>query len=268
MFHAQNEPKYMDLENHLDTLETLGVNPTTAFPTVLDAMGRVDQLEQTSSTYRANPPEINSEARRLGLTTNLDDTAAILAEADHVAYGQDEAHRQRVLDYLENATDFARGEALRQFRRSPILDLMRPAFDATAARITAAAETIPQGVMNLEDAARLGHADTYLQLERDIATWKQTGELIGELTAAGTLSTDHPRWPVEFMVDDLDAYREASAGSSRVTRTAAGIAAGRPNLHTPTGAPIPAPDDRDTRNAVYRANDDDHAAREALGLKK
>lgn len=268
MFHAQNEAKYMDLENHLDTLETLGVNPTTAFPNVLDNIGRVDRLIHTRSTYRDNPPEINTQARHLGLTANLDDTTAILTEADHVAYSQDETHRQRVLDYLENAADFARGEALRQFRHSPILDLMRPAFDATADRITKAAATIPQGVMNLEDAARVGLADTYLQLERDIATWKQTSELLSELADAGTLRTDHPRWPVEFMVDDLDAYREASAGSSRITRTAAGIAAGRPNLHMPTGAQVTAPNDRDTRNAVYRANDDDHAAREALGLVK
>lgn len=226
---------------------------------------RVDAIDRIRSRYAANPPEVNTAARTLAFSKDLTDENTVLTEADRIAADQDTEHRERVIEYFERAADQARGEALKRFRRADILDALRPAFDKLTTRITTAASTIPQGILNLDDAARLGHADDWLQLERDIATWKQTAELISDLAASDAIPGNRNRYPAEYMVEDITAYNEAAAGSSRITRIAAGNAAGRPNLHIPEGPT--APPTEDNRAAAYRANDEDRAARETLGLK-
>lgn len=261
-----NESKHMDLMEWLVTLEDLGVNIAKAFPKTVEMNGRVDRLLTIRSETIKAMPDITVTARRLGINDDLDDEAAIVSTADHAAFAQDPSHRERVAEFFERAADAARGDAIRQFRRSDVLEQLRPAFDELAQRITNAAKTIPTGVMNLDDAARTGHSDAYQQLERDIDRWSELAQLIGTLSTAGVIAGEGNRYPAEFMVDDLSAYTEAKAYSSRPLRHAQGIAAGRPNLHVPTGkAQEPIHDDR-ARALAYEANTADRAAREDLGL--
>lgn len=268
-----NESNHMDMIGWLDTLEDLGVNIAKEFPAVHSANERVDRLLNIRAQHANAATDINIAARKIGIADDLDDTDAVLTYADHYAYADNPDHRARVSVLLTRAADFARGDALRRFRRAPILDIMRPAFDTLAHRIVTAAATIPQGVMNVGDAARLGHSDAYLQLERDIAQWKDTADLIGALHDAGVLVADRPeRWPAEFMIDNLDAHREASGSIDHPMRRAAGIAAGVPNLHIPTegevipAAPLGSAEDTKTMWAAADANAADKAAREDLGL--
>lgn len=271
----QNESKHLDLQEWLSDLEDLGVNIAKRFPEVYRANERVDRLLSLRTKHKNTTPEINTAARRLGLIDDLDDADSIITAADHFAYGQDPDHRERVSALFSRAADFARGDAYNRFRRAPILDIMRPAFDELAERIVTASRTIPQGVIDIGDAARLGHADAYLQLERDLATWKKVAELVGAMHDAGVLVADRrDRWPAEFMLDDVQASREASGTVSHPLRRAMGIAAGRPNLHIPSGGEVTAPallgtaEDTTNKWVAMDANEADKAAREALGLKK
>lgn len=261
-----NESKYLDLLEWLDTLEEIGVDVAAAFPKVAAMNERGDRITSLQATAANEQPAVEITARRLGLNDNLDDAAAIITLADHVAYAQNPDHLERVSQFFARAADAAYGEAIRIFKRSDILGALRPIFNDVAARITATAEKIPTAAMGLEDAVRLGHADPYMQLERDMTTWANISTLLGDLMAAGVLKADTTRMPAEFMLEDVDAFRDACAGSPRLARRAHGIAAGRPNLHTPKGAALRVIHDDESRRASYLANDADQAARASLGL--
>lgn len=263
--YLQNEEKHMDLVEWLVTLEELGVNVAKAFPAVLAANERIDTLEAIRQQHTSTEPDLASFARRIGLTAELDNPDTVLADVAQVAYNQDEEHRQRVGELLERAADTAKGEAIRRFRRSDVLAAITPTFDTIAARIVASTDTITTSVFNLEDAARLGYADSYLQLERDLTTWKQIADLIGVWRTQGVLP-DQGGYTVAYMVNDADAYREAAAGTARPSRQAAGITAGVPHLHLPEPTPFEALNDRLTERAAREANHDDHTARADLGL--
>lgn len=263
--HLMNESKYLDLVDWLDTIEELGVDIAEAFPKVTEMNERGDRITSAQAAASNAQPNVETAARRLALHENLDDTTALVTLADHVAYAQNPEHQERVEQFFAKAADAAYGEAIRQFKRSDILGVLRPHFDAIAARIVAAAEKIPTAAMGLEDAVRLGEGDAYLQLETDLATWTKLAELLTELIRAGVL-TDEKRYPIEYLVEDPDAYRETVAGSGRLARRAHAIAAGRPSLHEPTGTPLPAIHDDTARRASYLANDADKAARADLGL--
>lgn len=264
--YAQNESKHLDLMEWLDTLETLGLNVEDTFPAVAAANARVDRLTQLQNHHVKTRRDANTVARQIGLTEDLDDAEAILTTADHFAYSQSDEHRQIVGDLLEGAADIAKGEALRRFRRSNPLEALRPIFEPLAARIVEAADIIPEGVINLDDAARLGHADTYLQLERDVRAWNDIADLLGDWREAGILDTAH--YPIEYMVEDPEAARETTAGLNRPTRRALGIRAGRPHLHIPEASPLAPLEPREQEWAARDANEADRAAREHLGLTR
>jgi hypothetical protein len=262
-----SESNFMDLERWFATLPDLGIDPHTAFPEESRLIERVRSLIMAQAEFKKRFTTDYTERAQLIASGDYDVEAAIEA-ATAAAHETSTDHHERVLQVLFRAQDFAQANAYRQFkhRRAGLLDAIRSEFDALSARIVAAATTIPMGVGDLEDAARLGHTDTYLQLERDFAGWGNLAGLVNEWTEAGLFGDEgRRRWPIEFMVDDVDAYREAHAGSSKLLRQAAGIAAGKPNLHIPTGT---RPEPVDRAADTWRANRADETAREKLGLPK
>ncbi|WJL95866.1 hypothetical protein QSU92_01165 [Microbacterium sp. ET2] len=272
--YLQNEDKHLDLAEWLDTLEQLGIDITTAFPAVADANQRVDRLEKIRSEHISTHRDITTIARQLGTADNLDDTTAVLTVADHFAYSQSDEHRQRVTEILEQAADFAKGDAIRRFRHANILAAIRPRFDALAARITEAEHALPGGVLNLDDAARLAHADTWMQLERDIATWNTLAGLLNDLVTARVLqhpaTGDQPASGIDFLIEDYDAFDDTLAGRGSVRAMAAAITAGRPRLLTPDeitprSAVQPLTHDQQARR-TWEANERDRAARAALPI--
>ncbi|MBT9607587.1 hypothetical protein, partial [Microbacterium sp.] len=179
-----------------------------------------------------------------------------------------EPEKSRVDNYRSiNAADEMHGHAIRIFRHSDILGILRPRFAELASRITSAAETIPYGVMSIGDAARLGHGDTYTQLERDVQTWKAIADLIGTLHQAGVLDLGKDYYPIEAMLEDVQAYWDALASSVRPMRVARAVAAGRPSLHVPTEPHLSFTTTADQdRWASEDANAAEKTARAALGL--
>ena len=261
-----NESKYLDVTGWIDSLEELDIDVEHSLPAVAESVTRVERLNSILAHHRKSFPEINVSARQLAVAVNLDDTAAALEKVNLLASSYDTAHRDRVTEILERATDIAMGESSRAFRRSDILAAIRPTFDAIAQRIVDAPGLIPQGTLNLEDAARLGCGSAYMQLETDLAAWKAMGELITSMLEDGALKTDARRYAIEYMVDDVDAYKSMGITNKRQHATA--IAVGRANLHHPTGPAYEPAHENDAREAAYLASEADKDARANLNLAR
>ncbi|MFS0794816.1 hypothetical protein [Microbacterium sp. 1P10AE] len=259
-----NESKHLDLIEWLDTIEDIGVNIADAFPGVIAANERAHRiLKIKEKAHQAH----TAGRRRLLATINLDDEDAVIVAVDRAAHAQNTEHAANVANLYDNAADELHGDAVRIFRRSDILAILRPRFDEVAARIVEAAETIPYGVMSIGDAARLGHGDTYTQLERDAQTWRAIADLISTLHQAGVLDLGRDYHPFEAMLEDVQAYWDTLASSGRPMRVARAVAAGRPNLHIPTEPHIPYGNTSDQdRWASEDANAAEKTARAALGL--
>lgn len=262
MSYLANEQKHLDLIEWLDTLEQLGIRTADTFAAVNAANERADRILKIGDEARQGTRPL----RQVLATIDLDDTAAVIAAVDRAAHARNEEHTQRVADMYNQAADDAQGDAIRLFRRTDLLKVIRPVFDETAARILAAVETIPYGVMSIGDAARLGHGDTYTQLERDVQRWKDIAELIDNLRTAGVVDLNE-HYPLEAMVEDVQAYWDTAASSGRPMRVGRAIAAARPSLRIPTEPHterITSPDQ--DRRASEDANTAEKAARAALGL--
>ena len=273
--YLQNEEKYLDLTEWLDTLEELGVNIPDALPTVAAATARVDQLERIGSQHLATRRETSTLAREIA-NTNLNDTTAVLTLADQLAYAQSDENRERVTEILEAAADIAKGDALRRFRRADIIGALRPGFDTITTRITHTQAQLPEGVLNLDDAARVGHADTWMQLERDITTWKTLSTLISDLTTAGILkpagTSEHHTVALDFLVENYDAYDTALAGRGSVRAQAAAIVAGQPKLRTPEEITEPSSAQlltyEEQARRTWEANQHDRDAQKSLAIAR
>ncbi|MDQ1084183.1 MULTISPECIES: hypothetical protein [Microbacterium] len=262
MAYLANEQKHLDLIEWLDTLEQLGIRTADTFPAVNAANERADRILKIRDEARQGTRPL----RQVLATIDLDDTAAVIAAVDRAAHAKNEEHTQRVADMYNQAADDTQGDAIRLFRRTDLLKVIRPVFDETTARILTAVETIPYGVMSIGDAARLGHGDLYTQLERDVQRWKDISELLTSLSAAGVVDLDE-HYPLEAMVEDVQAYWDTVASSGRPMRVGRAIAAARPNLHIPTEPHIErviSPDQE--RWASEDANTAEKTARAALGL--
>lgn len=257
-----------DVLDHTATLEKIGVDTAKGLADMKAAQqrqNRVGQIHQKARDAASQPPHV------LLANLDLDDADAVIAAVDRVAYLQNKDHRAKVSDIFEDAHGRLDGEIIRAFKRTDFLRLIRPVFDKLAARITTAAETIPYGVMNIGDAARLKHADMYGQLEEDTQQWEDIENLLGTLIREGVIRLDDDYYGIEMMVEDSEAYRDARASSSAPMRIARAVAAGRPNLRKPTEphveyhATYGQARDSDGWKA-YDATEAEKAARAALGL--
>lgn len=261
--HLMNLEKHIDLLDWLNTLEHIGVNTAEAFPGVITTNERAERILGIKSKVRKS----TSHDHHIFDTLDLDDEDSVIAAVDRAAHAQNAEHRERMLDLYELAADALHGNAYRIFRRADILSAIRPRFDEIAARIVTAAETIPYGVMSIGDAARLGHGDTYTQLERDAQTWHDIKRLIGDLHQAGAIDIGDDYYPLEAMVEDVQAYWDTAASSNRPMRVARAVAAGRPHLHIPTEPHVKRTNTADQdRWASEDANTAEKTARAALGL--
>ena len=229
--------RFDDLNRWLPALEDLGID-RHEFDTEYSLLNNVRLLGNAQAFYRKNSStDLNGPAA--AIAADPQSIEHILERANLAAAAITEDHRGRVLELMDKATDRAMKSAADAFQRrgDSILDTIRPSFDTLAARITAARVGTPDGVANLEDATRLGLSDTWLQLETDIAQWKQLSTMIDELFENGILSRTGSLPPenyysIHFMVDDPDAYREVAAHSIAVHRVASAIAASGPHLRT------------------------------------
>lgn len=264
-----NENSFDDLAMWLETLQKIGFNPAELLPAVAKKISRVDRLQHLYRHHRSSSLDTQALSRRIGLTANLDDFEQALAELNTAVAAHNDSQRNEIQRILTNAIDAAMGAAIGEFRNTPILDRLRPGFDALAARLTSAAKTLPIGVATLEDATRLGHADTYLQLEKDAHAWEALGKLIGTwLTKQHRVLASTGHTAIEFMFDDVDAFRAVRLDLGGNVRLAHAIAAGRPHLHAPTGKPNLDDDDNRTRQLGYQASRDEREARASLGLAR
>ncbi len=261
---------YIDLTDWLKALGRLGVDGRTTFPEETALTKRVDKINAALNEYReTSTTSYNTHAKKIA--SGDSDAAGIIDLVNQAAHETKPDHSERVLEIFERTLEFAQRNAYLTFKRrgATILDSIHPQFDALAARILDATVTVPRGVLNLDDAARLGHADAYLQLERDIQQWDQVLGLIQDWIGAGILAKDHPhRSAIEYMVGDAGSESEARAGSSNPLRRARGIAAGHPRLGLPSGTPLEPVLNDSRRWATLDANDADRAARAALGLSE
>jgi hypothetical protein len=262
-----NESRYLDLSEWLSTLTELNVDTATGLPKVTAAVARVDRLYAAIGAHANSAPDIAATVSQLAYRAELDDPAAVVDIARKTAYAYDDAHRERVALILSRSVDEAMSAAIRAFRNSDHLEALRPAFDHLAPRLALAASTIPAAVRNLDDATRLGHADAYLQLEKDVAAWKLIHALIRAWMDAGILGGGDRRLPIEYMVDDLDAYSKARANSGAPARIAAGITAGSPRLHIPDGPTRAQADPQAARRVADAAQQADATERLSLGLR-
>ncbi|WP_270353544.1 hypothetical protein [Microbacterium testaceum] len=257
-----------DVQDHIATLEKIGVDTAKS----LAEMKAAEQRQHRITQIHRKAKESGSQGQQaLFASLDLDDTDAVIAAVDRVAFMQNKEHAKNVDRLYEIASDRAEGDVIRAFKRSDFLRILRPVFDKLAARITKAAETIPYGVMSIGDAARLKHADMYGQLEEDAQHWEDIESLLGKLVREGVIRLEDKYYGIELMVEDSTAYRETLASSSAPMRIARAVVAGRPNLHKPIEPHIEhhatygQARDSDGWKA-YEATAAENAARTALGL--
>lgn len=234
------DDQYTDLEDWLDALGDMGINTAGAFPEVYTALDAVDAVSRHFSEFRASRAEggIAVGARHLVKQTELshDD---FMAKAHQFAFAENEEHLEKVGKLFDRTMNTAQTLAAAAFRREGdrALDVIRPLFDATAARIAAAWSDIPYGVTNLERAHRVGVADQWATIEGEMVTWKNISVLIsawfvnGVINTSGASSKDRYA-PGMFMFEDYAALAETYVRGGEVPRAGEACVKARPKLLT------------------------------------
>ena len=265
--------RHETMKTWMTGLEEIGVDQSH-FAAERQAGRNLRTLQKAQRHYSENASTSLNEPAR-ALARDPQSVEHVLEVANMGAASVTPEHRARVLELLDRAQDAARRAITQAFwnRGETLIDLLRPAFDEYTKRIVDNWATIPNGVRDLDDATRLGHADEWLQLEQDIASWRTTTSLLVAWIANGIIGKKGDR-PGDWMMGAPDAYRDTLASRNTTTALASAITAGRPQLGAPTEEQR-AQADRDRldpptygeiRTAAHEAEKAEQAARATLPL--
>jgi|GEM_PF-4167483 len=221
---ARQDEEGIELRNWIDTLERIGIDTTKALPEEHALLRNQQTIHQHYDTYRAEQNKgISAAATRvMEQAGNYDGFATALSTA---ALATDASIVDRAQQIAALAAEFSVHEAFTHFRRrgEGIYVIIRGVFEETRDAIIRDGEALPDGVVDLDSATRVGVESEWLRLEALVERWDRILELIDAWYTNGVFATDGrnlERYNVwMFVYENYEAARDAhGVGILRVVR--------------------------------------------------
>lgn len=231
----------IELGEYFAGLTNLGVSESN-WEEVTEQLDIASTLDAYRQTYENTPGDPNSTAVRLytlvSSGANYEDALAIPSA---YAAGADPNNRERVTDVFTRAGDRARRKAWSRFktRSDQNLDMLKPVFENRVEQIRNRFEEIPEGVTNLDQAARYGGAEAWLAIERHANDIDNISRLIKSWAINGCINNDGQR-PINdytstmWLYEDYQAYIDTTRFGGSVLRTAHAVTDASPKMLTIT----------------------------------
>lgn len=243
---ASRELRTGDLATWLEVLGNLDVDTNHLDP-VHDALGRSYVLGSYLKDFKDNSGmDLRSAARRLASEPLSYETVSAIVTTAAIASADD--YMDEAIETFELAVTFAQADAWQQFRRASrqTVEALKPLLADAAAQIKTTRDTIPDNTRNLEDAARKGRGERWIQLEKHLLTLDTIGALIAEWHSHKVISNDSKRDINNYGINELlyedsnqiSQYAEPAkaAGMNMMLARARAITLARPRIHTPAEA--------------------------------
>jgi hypothetical protein len=224
----------IDTDEWITLLTELGV-PRQEFTPEMEILGKASHIHQHTATFNANPTGYNRAAARI--VGNPADYDAVIGHAIEAATATDTGRREAVAKTLALAVEMIHADYAATFRRrgSSLISLLAPIYEKASKEAAKAWKALPSGVRNIEQAGKLGAAQTWLGLEKASVTIGNVAALLGAWTRAGILAPGTSRSaapvPTMFMFKDYAAAIEAHARYSGLAARRAGAAAATASPH-------------------------------------
>jgi len=169
------------LSEWLDELDALGVNTVKVFANEHELIRKTRQVSISWNRYLEEKPDsLNAAAQKAA--DDPDDFTAFTGTITAGALAADPAVHERLRGIIERAGAIAAGSSYRAFRQrgGGLYKILAPLVQKTAEGIAGAGAALPDGVTDLDSAARVGVEQDWLKLERLVAAWDR---IIGLLDA-------------------------------------------------------------------------------------
>ncbi|MFE4078530.1 hypothetical protein [Paenarthrobacter sp. YIM B13468] len=262
------ELRTSELTTWLQALEDMAVNTDHLGP-VYSSLANVGIINRYAKDFKeANGIDSRAAARRLAAEPGSYDTATALVTTVSVVNTDD--YLDEAIETFELAVTFAEADAWQHFRRasSRTVELLKPLLADAAAGIQKTRDAIPDSTKDLEDAARRGKGEAWLQLEKHLLTLDTIGALLADWHSNKIINNDSKRDINNYSInqllyedaDQISQYAEPAkaAGMNRMMARARAITLARPRIHTPAEADAK----RSKRGEVSAASIAEHEAKQ------
>lgn len=188
---AREDEKSLTLIDWIEALDSFGIDTTKVLEDEHALIGRQQTIHQHYARFRNDQSKGISAAASNVLNTagDYDTFAATLATA---AIATDTAIVDRTQQIAALAAEFAAQSAFNHFRRrgEGAYDIIRGVFEETRDAIIRDGGALPDGVVDLDSAARAGVESEWLRLEALVERWSGILQLIEAWYINGVFATD------------------------------------------------------------------------------
>ncbi|PYY38847.1 hypothetical protein [Curtobacterium sp. MCPF17_046] len=188
---AREDEKSIVLTDWIESLDTLGINTEKVLKEEHASLKHQQTIHAHYTRFRSDHSRgVNASASRLADAPNDYDTfASTLATA---AAATDQSVLDRAQQIAALAGEFASQKAFSHFRRrgEGLYDIIRGVFEETRDSIIRDGGNLPDGVVDLDSAARAGVESEWLRLEALTERWSDILHLIESWYINGALPAD------------------------------------------------------------------------------
>lgn len=179
------------LQDWLTWLDSIGINTTKVFAAEHELIRKARQIQINWDRYKTEKPDSLWDAATKA-ASNPDDYTAFIDTVIAGALAADPAVHERMSTVIGRAGATAAGNSYRAFRKrgEGLYKILSPLVDKTARGIAEVGATLPEGVIDLDIAARVGVEQDWLKLERLVADWDTIINLLDAWYSAGVFDVD------------------------------------------------------------------------------
>jgi hypothetical protein len=188
---AREDEKGIVLDDWIESLEDLGIDTTKALKEERALIAKSNQLGSYYQQYKGAQEAGPAVAARK-LADPPDDYEQFALALATAAITSEPAVQDRAAKIIEQAYGIARRNAFNHFRHrgDGAYKLIASVFNETRDGITAAGSALPEGVVDLDSAARTGVEQQWLRLEALLERWDTMLQLIEAWYVNGVFDTD------------------------------------------------------------------------------
>jgi hypothetical protein len=270
---TREDEKGITLTDWLEALDVLGIDTKKSLKEEHELLARRNTLGHHYQQYKAaqEAGPVISARKLAGSSADYEQFALELSTA---AIASEPAVKDRAAKIMDLAAGIATSNAYNHFRRrgEGLYNIIAPTFEQIRGGIIEAGSLLPDGVGDLETAARAGVEQQWLRLEALVEQWDGLLELIEAWYIDGVLDTgdrELSKYTASMFVF-TDYEKAINTYGIGILRTVRQVLTCKPNLLTidqvdeleSTKVTTATPDE--TRAAHYRQHKADEEARALL----
>lgn len=188
---ARNDEQGIVLSEWIDDLDDLGINTEKVLQEEYAFLKQRQTIHAHFTRYRDDYSRgVSASASRLA--DDPDDYDTFASNLATAAVATDRSVVERAQEIAALAGEFATQKAFSHFRRrgEGVYDIIRVVFEETRDAIIRDGGKLPDGVVDLDSAARAGVESEWLRLEALVERWDSILQLITSWYVNGVLNTD------------------------------------------------------------------------------